>query len=113
MSKNTPSRRTWLLFILLVLLAVYANEILQERQRTEEEERLRKMDIAICGDVARHRDPKNDPMSARIAISIGNTLLRSHDSKLRIRGMEYLKMGMCLDPEILEEHFKKHQLSRM
>lgn len=112
MNKNALPVRTWLLFILFILLAIYANETLQERQRIEED-RLHKMDIAICGDVARHRDPKNDPLSARIAIGIGNTLLRSHNPKLRIRGMEYLKMGMCLDPEILEEHFKKHQLSSM
>ena len=76
-----------------------------------EKKRFHELDIAVCGDIARSRNSKDDPLSAQIAINFGNSLLKSSDPKLRFRGMEYLQMGMCLDLNILKKHFGKYQIS--
>ncbi len=116
MNKDASQKVALFLFTLLVVISTssYILKAIQQEEKqilAVEKELLHQLDIAICGDVARLRDPKNDPMSAQIAIGIGNSLLKSRDPDLRARGTKYLEMGMCLDLNILKNHLKKQRVS--
>lgn len=94
--RNILPRRTWLLFLLLTVFALYADGIVQERR----EERLlsqHRADVAVCGEhIANSRNPESDLVAAQLATTIGFSLIEHGNLEMQKRGFDYIDTGLCL-----------------
>jgi len=86
--QNTISRKARLLFVFLCILTIYAHLNIPKALATE------------CEDFVMPVNDENSLLTAQLAIQVGISLsYRSSDPILKKRGREYIKAGICMNPE--------------